>query len=346
MLGGEMSTKRNSPRATSSLGLRMTPAPLRLVALCALMTLPLIAAAQGTAGAAPLLGTPTPASAALADLSIGMTANPSAVSPGQDVDFKSTVVNNGPDAAANAFYAEHVPTVGSFVSVTTSQGSCNFDYPALACEFGTIASGGSAVVDLVWTTPGEPAPVTNDANVGATTEDPNFENNEASATAEPCGTDCTGGWLDDGGRVDGPPLGGDVTQSADILAPPGVHGPVSSVNTPESPCEEPPDFDPYGQVFVLEVPSLSGKKAFTFRLKLVTSSDPTIGIPPNEPLNEIELLRGCVPLPHCRTHRHNLASIPEGSDGCLFKVHRNMRTKNVVITELDTGQDPPIRGGG
>jgi len=30
----------------------------------------------------------------------------------------------------------------------------------------------------------------------------------------------------------------------------------------------------------------------------------------------------------------------------VFRVHRNTRTKVVTISELDTGNDPPIRGGG
>ena len=311
------------------------------------MTLALTVAGAGPGGAVAFGGTSSPDwEGGLADLSITMTANPSTVTPGQNVNFQSIVTNNGPDEATNAFYSEHVPTEGSFVSITTSQGSCSFDYPALGCDLGTIENGGSVEIDLIWNTPSEPAPVTNDANVGADQEDPNFENNETSATAEPCEADCTGGWLNNGGRVKGPPLGGDVTQSAVIVAPRGVSGPVTSVNTPDSPCEEPPDFEPYGQVFVVEVPELTGKTAYTFRLKLVTSSDPSVGVPPGEPLDEIQLLRGCVPLPHCLTHMRKLTSIPEGSQGCLFRVHRNNRTKNVTIIELDTGQDPPIRGGG
>jgi len=313
-----------------------TRGALRLIALAALLAVPLTAIGAGPSGA----------EAALADMAIAMTANPPTVSAGQNVNFKSIVSNNGPDEATNAYYAEHMPGVGSFVSVTTSQGSCNVDYPALSCEFGTIANGGSVEVDLVWNTPSEPSAVTNDAVVGATEEDPNSDNNEASATAEPCGTDCTGGWLADGGRVDGPPLGGDVTQSASIIAPRGVSGPVSSENTPDSPCQEPPGFDPYGEVFVVQVPGPMGKHAYTLRLKLVASDDPAVGVPPDEPLKDIDVVRACVEIPNCRTHRHNLASIPAGAEGCLFKVHRNRLTRNVTITVLDTGQDPPIRGGG
>jgi len=320
--------------------------PLRLLALAGLVALPLTMLGSASAGAASIRHAASPDSAALADMAIAMTANPPTVTAGQDVNFKSIVTNNGPDGATGAFYAEDVPEVGSYVSATPSQGTCSIDFPALECDLGSIASGGSVEVDLVWNTPAEASSVTNDARVGALQEDPNPENNDASATTEPCGTDCTGGWLADGGRVDGPPVGGDVTQSADIIAPPGVSGPVSSVNTSESPCQEPPDFDPYGEVFVLQVPTDTGKRAYTFRLTLVTSEDTSVGVPPHEPLKQIEVLRGCVEIPRCRTHRHNLASIPTGAEGCVFKVHRDMRTKNVTITTLDTGQDPPIRGGG
>jgi uncharacterized repeat protein (TIGR01451 family) len=319
--------------------------PLRLLALAGLVALPLTVIGSASAGAA-ARGRATPESAALADMAISMTANPPSVSPGQNVDFKSIVTNNGPSGATGAFSAEDVPGIGSYVSVTTSQGTCSTDLPAVECDLGAIASGDSVVVDLIWSTPSKASSVTNDAHVGALQEDPNPENNEASATSEPCGTDCTGGWLADGGRVDGPPVGGDVTQSADILAPPGVKGPVSSVNTSQSPCTEPPGFDPYGEVFVLQVPAATGKHAYTFRLTLVTSEDTEVGVPPHEPLKRIEVIRGCVEMPRCLTQRHNLTSIPKGAEGCIFKVHRSMRTKNVTITTLDTGQDPPIRGGG
>ena len=39
-------------------------------------------------------------------------------------------------------------------------------------------------------------------------------------------------------------------------------------------------------------------------------------------------------------------SIPEGYQGCVYNVRRDAYTKVVTISELDTGQDPPIRGGG
>ena len=320
--------------------------PLRVLAMAGLVALPLTMLGSSAAGAASVGLASSPKSAALADMAISMTANPPSVSPGQNVDFKSIVTNNGPYGATGAFYAQDTPEGGSFVSIGASQGTCSTDLPAVECDLGSIASGGSVVVDFVWATPAESSSVENDAHVGALQEDPNPANNEASATSEPCGTGCTGGWISDGGRVDGPPVGGDVTQSADILAPPGVSGPVSSVNTAESPCQEPPGFDPYGEVFVLQVPAATGKRAYMFRLTLVTSEDSAVGVPPGEPLNDIEVVRACVEIPRCLTHQHKLRAIPPGAEGCIFGVHRNKHTQNVLITTLDTGQDPPIRGGG
>jgi len=320
--------------------------PLRALALTAFVSLSITALVSPPSFASPVGGSVWTTAEGSADVSIALTANPGEVTPGQRVNFKSVVANAGPDRATHVKLVEDLPGSGSLFEVDPAQGACSVQPSTITCKLGSIRAGKSVEVDLVWFTPTKPTGLFTQAIVSADQGDPNGDNNQASAGSQPCLTDCTGGWVPDGGQVDGPPVGGDVTQSADIVAPPGVRGPLSSQNQSESPCQEPPDFVHYGQVFVVEVPAATGTRAYTFRLTLVTSEDPEVGVPPHEPLKDIEVIRGCVELPHCLTSHHNLRSIPKGADGCIFKVRRDMRTKDVVITTLDTGQDPPIRGGG
>jgi uncharacterized repeat protein (TIGR01451 family) len=281
-----------------------------------------------------------------ADLGISMSADPASVSPGATVRFRSVITDHGPQDATGVTLDGSVSSNGSIQSITPSQGSCSQEGGTIACSLGGLANGESATVDVLVKTPSEPASVSSQASVSADQGDPNSENNQASASTEPC-SDCTGGWVDGGGLVSGPPIGGDVTQSASIDAPPQVTGEITSQNLVESPCQEPPDFETYGEVFLVTTPTAhGGRQVFTNRFKMVTSEDSSVGVPPHERLKRITLLRSCVEIPRCLTRHHNRASIPAGSEGCVYKVHRDMETKVVTITELDTGNDPPIRGGG
>lgn len=280
-----------------------------------------------------------------ADLGIDMSAQPGDVSPGAAALFHSNVTNNGPDDATNVQVSDDISSNGAIVSVTPSQGSCSTDGNFVSCSLGGLSSGGGATVDVQVTTPSEPDSVSSDASVQAFQNDPNPGNNEASAFTQPC-SDCTGGFVNGGGKVEGPPIGGDVTQAATIDAPSSVTGQITSQNLDQSPCQEPPDFETYGKVFLVEAPVAHGNQVYTDKFKMITSEDTSVGVPPHEPLKDITLLRGCIEIPRCLSEKRNLGSIPSGFEGCVYKVHRDMRTKIVTITSLDTGNDPPIRGGG
>jgi len=280
-----------------------------------------------------------------ADLGVGMTAEPDTVSPGATVNFHSDITNFGPEDATNVHLGDDISSNGSIVSATPSQGSCSIDGNFVDCSLGGLANGAQATVDVQVATPSEPGSVTSQGSVSAFQNDPNPGNNQASASSEPC-SDCTGGFVNGGGKVQGPPIGGDVTQSATIDAPSSVTGQITSQNLDESPCQEPPDFESYGKVFLVEAPIAHGNQVYTDKFKMITSEDTSVGVPPHEPLKHITLLRGCIEIPRCLSQKRNLGSIPSGFEGCVYKVHRDMRTKIVTITSLDTGNDPPIRGGG
>jgi uncharacterized repeat protein (TIGR01451 family) len=281
-----------------------------------------------------------------ADVGVVLAALPPNVSPGQLLNFQPTITNAGPDDATGVQLSETVPEGLTIVETDPSQGECGQDGNLVTCDMGTISSGGSGSVDVVVRTPGSFKALVAKAHVSADQSDPNGDNNDGKATARSCTRDCTGAWFDDGGTVAGPKIRHYVTQSATLTAPTGVHGPVSSQNLTESPCQEPPDFETYGQVFDVNGPEATEGRVYKNKFTLITSKDTSVGVPPGEPLGKVTLERSCVVLPRCLSRAQDIKSIPPGFQGCVYRVFRDPYNKNVTIGELDTGQDPPIRGGG
>src|SRR5262249_48713664 len=147
----------------------------------------------------------------------------------------------GPEDATGVQLSETVPEGLEIVETDPSQGECGQDGNLVICGLGTIKNGGDAFVDIIVQSPDSFKALVAKAHVPADQGDPNPENNDGKATARSCTRDCTGAWFDDGGTVAGPRIhGAYVTQSATLSAPTGVHGPVSSQNLKQSPCQEPP----------------------------------------------------------------------------------------------------------
>jgi uncharacterized repeat protein (TIGR01451 family) len=280
-----------------------------------------------------------------ADVGVALAALPPNVSPGQLLNFKPTITNAGPDDATGVQLSETAPEGVEIVQIEPSQGECGQDGNLVICSLGTITSGGSAFVDVVVRTPDSFKALVAKAHVSADQDDPNGENNDSKATARSCTRDCTGAWFDDGGTVAGPRIRRYVTQSATLSAPTGVHGPVTSVNLQESPCQEPPDFETYGRPFDVNGPAATEGRVYLNKFRLITSEDTSVGVPPGEPLNNVTLIRSCVELPRCLSRGQSTRSIPPGFEGCVYRVTRSY-SGIVTISELDTGEDPPIRGGG
>lgn len=280
-----------------------------------------------------------------ADVGVVLAALPPNVSPGQLNNFQPTITNAGPEDATGVQLSETLPEGVDIVEIDPSQGECGQDGNLVICGLGTIKNGGSAFVDIVVQTPGSFKALVAKAHVSADQDDPNGENNDSKATSRSCTRDCTGAWFDNGGTVAGPKIRRYVTQSATLTAPTGVHGPVTSQNLKESPCQEPPDFETYGQVFDVNGPAATERRVYLNKFRLITSEDTSVGVPPGEPLHNITLIRSCVELPRCLSRQQNTGSIPEGFQGCVYRVTRSY-SGIVTISELDTGQDPPIRGGG
>ncbi len=87
------------------------------------------------------------AQAQLTDLMVTATDNPDPVNIGQNLTYQATVSNNGSGDASDVNFRMWLNgETGTFVSATSSQGSCT---SFVECDLGDLAAGASATVDIV-----------------------------------------------------------------------------------------------------------------------------------------------------------------------------------------------------
>ena len=115
----------------------------------------------------------------LADLSVINSDNPDPVTQGSPLTYTVTIVNHGPDTAQTVLLTDTMPASTDFNFATINQGSCGIAFPLLACQLGSINSGGSVVLTIRMT-PNSPGTITNHAVATTATSDPNIANNAAS----------------------------------------------------------------------------------------------------------------------------------------------------------------------
>lgn len=107
------------------------------------------------------------------DLRVTTTDAPDpATQGGQQVTYTVTVTNLGPDAATGVVLTDDFPSGSSFVSATTSKGSCGTPSGGVvSCTIGSLASGAGATVTVRVATQG-PGTVTNLASATGDQTDP------------------------------------------------------------------------------------------------------------------------------------------------------------------------------
>lgn len=115
-----------------------------------------------------------------ADLALTMTDTPDPVVFNQNLTYRLTVRNNGPDRATRVFVLDTLPNGVTFVSATASQGACTSGAVNISCYLGALANGASATVTIVVRSP-NPGTITNLAKVSSDEVDPNGANDSASA---------------------------------------------------------------------------------------------------------------------------------------------------------------------
>ena len=121
------------------------------------------------------------ANANSADMAIVKTATPNPVTEGTPLTYSLAVTNNGPASATNVTVTDLLPSVVTYLSANTTQGSCSEAGGTVTCLLGTMANAGTATITIL-TLPNAPGIATNTATVSADQTDPNTANNTSTQT--------------------------------------------------------------------------------------------------------------------------------------------------------------------
>ena len=137
---------------------------------------------------------------------VGTTANvgvissaPASIAIGTPFPFTLNVSNAGPAAATNVVVTDTLPEGTTFVSATTTAGSCDHANGTMTCNLGTLASSGSVSIVLT-VRPTVGGSHRNTASISTAQADPVVDNNTAVTTVStgeapvaPCTTVCFSG---------------------------------------------------------------------------------------------------------------------------------------------------------
>jgi uncharacterized repeat protein (TIGR01451 family) len=119
------------------------------------------------------------ANANTADMSIVKTATPNPVLSGTPLTYTLTVTNNGPADATNVTVTDTLPSVMTYLSANTTQGSCSEAGGTVTCLLGTVTNTSTATISIL-TIPGTPGVFSNTATVSADQTDSNLANNSST----------------------------------------------------------------------------------------------------------------------------------------------------------------------
>ena len=119
-------------------------------------------------------------SSSSSDLSVTKTASPNPGQVGVNLAYRITATNNGPANATNVSVMDTLPSGVTFVSASTTQGSCS-GTSTVNCALGTLNVSANAIVTIV-VSPTTPGQLSNTASVSATQSDFDTSNNSSSIT--------------------------------------------------------------------------------------------------------------------------------------------------------------------
>jgi uncharacterized repeat protein (TIGR01451 family) len=114
-----------------------------------------------------------------ADIGVTKVDSPDPVSVGSNLTYTLLVSNNGPGVALGAALSDSLPAGVTFVSVTTTRGTCSFVAPQVRCSFGSLNAGATATVTIVVRVD-QAGTIVNTAGVSTTVADPNVGNNQVA----------------------------------------------------------------------------------------------------------------------------------------------------------------------
>jgi len=116
----------------------------------------------------------------LADLAVFKVDAPDPITIGGNLTYTLTLTNRGPSAASGVVLSDTLPANLSFVSATSSLGSCTNSGGTITCELGAMTNTSRATITIVATTI-VAGRITNSASVVSATSDPNLTNNTGTA---------------------------------------------------------------------------------------------------------------------------------------------------------------------
>ena len=123
---------------------------------------------------------PPPGGAPEIDLAITKTDSPDPVSVGALLTYTLTVTNKKGDTANNVVVTDSLPSAVTFVSVSSTKGSCSGTNP-ITCNIGTVAFN-ELVSIMIVVRPSNPGTITNTAVVTGREHEHDPSDNTASAT--------------------------------------------------------------------------------------------------------------------------------------------------------------------
>src|ERR1019366_1901055 len=121
------------------------------------------------------------ANANSADMAIVKIGSPNPVTEGTLLTYTLTVTNNGPASATNVTVTDMLPSAVTYLSTSTTQGSCSEAGGTVTCLLGPMANAATATISIL-TMPNASGIVTNTATVSADQTDPNLANNTSTQT--------------------------------------------------------------------------------------------------------------------------------------------------------------------
>src|SRR5262249_43159710 len=119
------------------------------------------------------------ANANSADVAIVKTATPNPVTQGTPLTYSLAVTNNGPASATNVTTTDTLPSSVTYLSSTSTQGSCSEAGGTVTCLLGTMANAGTATITIL-TIPQQPGIISNTATITADQTDSNLANNTST----------------------------------------------------------------------------------------------------------------------------------------------------------------------
>ncbi|MBA2383191.1 MAG: DUF11 domain-containing protein, partial [Actinobacteria bacterium] len=114
------------------------------------------------------------------DLSITKTDSPDPVNVGQTLTYTLTIRNNGPSTATQVRVADSLPPSVTYLSSSSTQGTCTGSGQLVQCTIGTMAVNATVTVTIT-VRPLQPGSILNVATVVGAEAETNTANNRAEA---------------------------------------------------------------------------------------------------------------------------------------------------------------------